>query len=79
MFCLKLWPRVENSHLGEIKKSRQTTAAGSLADWKLSPAPSSTLREIREFQSRKNPRQEETPHWPHLGKPAARAMEGALG
>ena len=37
VFCLKLWPRVENSHLGKIKKSQQTTAAGSLADWNLSP------------------------------------------
>lgn len=45
MFCLKLWPRVGNSHLWEIKKSQQTTTAGSLAGWKLSPGHSFRLRE----------------------------------
>lgn len=36
VFCLKLWSWFRNLHLGEIKKSQQTTAAGSLVGGKLS-------------------------------------------
>lgn len=78
MFCLKLWSRVENSHLGKIKKSQQTTAAGSLADWYLSPGHSSRQREIRLLQTKEKGQ----PSWERtllLGKPSSQSSGGSPG
>lgn len=70
----------------EIKKSWQTTATGSLADWKLSPCPSSRLREISLLQSREkcqHPKHltkgERTPCWQCLDKDCSQGGGGSPG